>query len=442
MGERETVGHISDPGKTARAEAGLPVVPSFDGFRAFAILGVVALHLVQVTGFVYTHHQRTAMVLWSMLGKAVEVLFIVSGFVVFLPAAARGGRPGPFIPYAIRRGARLLPAYWLVILVSLLLLALFPLSDATRTGQALGFPGSGEILLNLSLTAGPASLFDSIPAGFGIDPPLWTLAPEVAFYLVLPLCAYAFFRRPVIGLVIAAAITFVWMLAFANLNEVAANLGFHPGFNTREQLTSAAERQLPYWTFSFGLGMAGAVTWIRLKRSRIPKNLIDRRTRNMLAPVVVVALVSFWFVSRMTPTDLEAILWSMLCSASIATLMITITFLPDRWQRPFANHPVRKLGDISYGVYLSHFVFMTLAVSAISFSPSGSFSDLLLMTLLVIPPTLLYGYLSARFLEQPIRRWARKYGRQGPPGTPVRKSSALAVPADSAGDGVRGQTGT
>ena len=27
-------GHIDDPGKSARAEAGLPVVPSFDGFRA------------------------------------------------------------------------------------------------------------------------------------------------------------------------------------------------------------------------------------------------------------------------------------------------------------------------------------------------------------------------------------------------------------------------
>jgi hypothetical protein len=34
------------------------------------------------------------------------------------------------------------------------------------------------------------------------------------------------------------------------------------------------------------------------------------------------------------------------------------------------------------------------------------------LTAIVVPTAILYGYLSARFLEQPIRRWARKYGRR------------------------------
>ena len=36
------------------------------------------------------------------------------------------------------------------------------------------------------------------------------------------------------------------------------------------------------------------------------------------------------------------------------------------------------------------------------------------LTALVVPASVLYGYLSARFLEQPIRRWARRYGRTVP----------------------------
>jgi len=44
--------HIEDPGKEARSASGIPIVPAFDGYRAFAILGVVMLHLITVSGVV------------------------------------------------------------------------------------------------------------------------------------------------------------------------------------------------------------------------------------------------------------------------------------------------------------------------------------------------------------------------------------------------------
>ena len=39
---------LLDPGKEARSRIGIPVVPAFDGFRAFAILGVVLLHVLHL----------------------------------------------------------------------------------------------------------------------------------------------------------------------------------------------------------------------------------------------------------------------------------------------------------------------------------------------------------------------------------------------------------
>src|SRR3954453_7448865 len=37
---------FSDPGKDERAAEGVPVVPAFDGYRAFAILGIVLFHVL------------------------------------------------------------------------------------------------------------------------------------------------------------------------------------------------------------------------------------------------------------------------------------------------------------------------------------------------------------------------------------------------------------
>ena len=116
--------HIADPGKQARSVSGIPIVPVFDGYRAFAILGVVVLHLITFSGVVQVGDEGlVSRLTWGSVGRCVEVLFIVSGFVVFLPTVARGGDFGSLRSYVIRRGARLLPAYWMILAISLVLLA-------------------------------------------------------------------------------------------------------------------------------------------------------------------------------------------------------------------------------------------------------------------------------------------------------------------------------
>ena len=50
-------------------------------------------------------------------------------------------------------------------------------------------------------------MFRGLALGFGVDGPLWTLSLEVTFYVILPFVAAWYFRRPLVGLLIAAAIT-------------------------------------------------------------------------------------------------------------------------------------------------------------------------------------------------------------------------------------------
>ena len=63
------------------------------------------------------------MLVRGALPSSVVILFVVSGFVVYPPTVATGGRFGSVGAYAIRRGARILPAYRLALGVALILLA-------------------------------------------------------------------------------------------------------------------------------------------------------------------------------------------------------------------------------------------------------------------------------------------------------------------------------
>ncbi len=415
MGAEGTRIHIADPGKEARARAGIPIVPAFDGFRAFAILGVVAIHLIQISGLGNTVDDSVGRLLWGSFGRAVEALFIISGFVVYLPTAARNGEFGRFVPYAIRRGARLLPAYWLIIAFSVLLLAAFTISSPVLRDQTLAVPGLGNVLLNLTALAVPASMFSpDASVGLGIDPPLWTLSSELVFYLVLPLVAVPFFKRPMLALVLSAALTLAWMLAFDNLQSLAGDLGFSLGAGEELRLGFASEQQFPAWAFSFTLGMCGALAWVRLTDSCIPREVIGHRAGLAMFASLAIAIVAALVLGGDGALTREKVIWSMVFSAALAGFMVSLTLCPPSWQRPFTALRVRQLGDISYGIYLSHYVFITLAVSAFALPADGTIGDFLLLALIVLPPTILYGYLSARFLEQPIRRWARKYGRTRP----------------------------
>ncbi|MBK8293956.1 MAG: acyltransferase [Solirubrobacterales bacterium] len=419
-----SIHHLSDPGKEARAKSGVPVVPVFDGYRALAILGIVMLHMLGYSGILEGGDtQWYAYLTWATIGHAVDILFIVSGFVVFLPTVARNGEFGSVGAYAIRRIARLYPAYWLVLLISMVLLATITVSPD------LAFPGLRDLTFHTVGFQGVSGMFFPTgggPIGFGINPPLWTLSVEVTFYIVLPLVASLYFRRPFVGLFLAALVTVGWNWSFEHIGQVTEFVGTETTGLTNLRLLVQSTLQFPSWAFSFACGMTGA--WIFARVSRDPR-LPEWRTRIRIAQVIslvgfiVLACLAGRYTAR-APLQLVAE-YSRLdpeialgYSGFLAALMVT-TALGPAWARvPFSNNPIRRLGDISYGIFLSHMIIAFYIGSALlSLPENGSLGNLLLWCVVVVPPAVLYGYVSARFLEQPIRRWARQFGRRAQPGS-------------------------
>jgi peptidoglycan/LPS O-acetylase OafA/YrhL len=405
--------HIADPGKEARAKSGIPVVPAFDGFRAFAILGVVAIHLAQISGVSGDGTTFGSQLVWGTLGRTVEVLFVVSGFVVFLPTVARRGSFGSIRGFMIRRAARLLPAYWLALLVCLMLIAFFNLPNPLVPGLTLPLPDLRDIVLNVTALEVPARMFTAdAPIGFGLDTPMWTLSSELIFYLFLPVVAVAFFKRPRVGLLLAALLTLGWTLAFDHVGDLARDLGAGLGLNEAARLSLAADQQFPAWAFSFGLGMAGATVWMRLTRHD-DQELVRRRAGWVTLAALVATLVCAVKLGDYGAWTRTSLLGSMIFSAALATLMVGISLGPGSVQKPFAAPRVRKLGDISYGVYLIHFPIIALILTTVDLAGLSDLGRFTVLAVITVPAALIYGYLSARFLEQPIRRWARRYSQRG-----------------------------
>jgi peptidoglycan/LPS O-acetylase OafA/YrhL len=406
---------LSDPGKDERAAEGVPVVPAFDGYRAFAILGIVLFHVSINSGVVpRAGDSLGGQLIWGIGPQLVDVLFIVSGFVVYLPTVAQRGRFGSVPAYAIRRGARLLPAFWLSLVFMLLVMASKP---------GIPFPDIGNLASNFSGMHTLVQMIDpQNKIGFGFDSAIWTLTLEISFYIVLPFIAAAYFRRPFLGLAIGLAIAVLWRELFLHTGEVESWFGRDITLQRALELHYESINQFPSWAFSFASGMTAAWVYVRAHQ-RYDRQQLERWAVRALAPAVILfglfvylagrKVIGTTFPNGILPNVLarESSVISIGYTASLAATMLALCLAPRRLQLPFAHPRVRKLGDISYGIFLIQVPILWILVLHTHLPTDGSAWALAVWLAAVLPASVLYGYLSARLVEQPIRRWARRFGR-------------------------------
>jgi len=405
----------------------VPIIPALDGFRAYAILGVVVLHVLGFSGALAATDGTTfGLVAWGVFGNVIDAFFIISAFGLFLPVVLRRGELGSLQTYAIARAARVVPPYWLCIAVILVLISLVPATAQTPFGPPVRFPDAGDILIHLTALQMPARLFGDLPVGFGVDGPLWMISVIVGFYVVFPFVAKAYYRHPFIGLAIAAALMLGWKEAALHLGGFFQML--EGGHASPVSVQLIATDQLPGWAFSFALGMTGAWTYARLhERGPAPEGL-DRKATAVAGLAVVAVVICAYLYGREAAEINAAIagsvargdpLLTLAYSASRAVLMAAIVLCPLWIQRPFANRPVRRLAELSYGLYLIHFVVAYYVGGVLLGIPrDGSVATVGLWFAVVLPVSLAYAYLSLLSVERPARRWVRRRSRPRAPVAP------------------------
>jgi peptidoglycan/LPS O-acetylase OafA/YrhL len=145
-------------------------VPALDGVRGAAALLVVLTHVAFQTGEVLRGAHGAVLARFDF---GVALFFVLSGLLLYRPWAAADlgtGRAPSTRRYLRRRAVRILPAYWLVVVVALATGARAVADPATAARHlTLTQVYAGRLLPDLTQT--------------------WSLCTEVAFYLLLPVAA-------------------------------------------------------------------------------------------------------------------------------------------------------------------------------------------------------------------------------------------------------------
>jgi peptidoglycan/LPS O-acetylase OafA/YrhL len=409
------------------------VIPSFgtriagiEGLRAIAALSIVLLHawsdaspagppdLGVLSGFV------------PDLAFGVTLFFTLSGFLLYRPFVAallEAGRRPSVRSYLRNRALRILPAYWVILLVSALLLRTVVVWAADGKPVASGLGGMG--LLRDALFLQPYDP-DTVATGIG---PAWSLAVEVVFYLVLPVLAVLAFAlarrvRSDRGRLAAALAPAALLLVLGVVGKAAAQYVLPPltPFDGWEQdWHSVLERSFLVQADLFSFGMAVAVLRAEVDTGRA----IVTRTRRRL--LLAGALGAYLVTAKMTHVNEQLsysrynTLMAFGCAALVALVVLpTASGGRSPIVRVLELRPLVAAGLVSYSIFLWHHpLALWLREHALTRAGAGGF---VVNALLLLAVTLAFSVVTYRLVEYPALKLKRRTV------TPAAAASAEAAP--------------
>jgi peptidoglycan/LPS O-acetylase OafA/YrhL len=356
-------------------------VGALEGLRGYAALLMVVYHAWVLTGGPLLGGGRS---LISGGFLAVDLFFVLSAFVLCLPAATTGSF-GSWKDYALRRAARIVPAYYAALAVALILF--HPLAGPAADRRP---PTLDAVLAHLSFLQVEARLIPAYDGalGFRVNPVLWTMSVEVAFYAVLPLIALGFLRRPLLWLAVAVASTVALRALALSVDDTT----------TSDQLLSLP----PMFAADFAAGMAGA--WLFARGVRL---------KGWMAALAIAASLAVLWASGGADANAARLgarqsLWLAIATpVAFGALVLAAAAAPQGWRALADNRVARWLGKVSFGVFLFHFPVMLWCLNTLGFE-RGTSADFVALLVASVAGSLLAGWLSWRLVEQPARRRVRQ----------------------------------
>ena len=288
-------------------------------------------------------------------GLGVELFFLISGFVICM--SSWGRTLGQF---GASRIARLFPAYWFAVLLTVGVLLAFPKLPMVRD-----FSLVRSTLINLTMTQSFFGVGD-------VDPVYWTLAQELRFYLIF-------------AIVVAFGVTYRRTLYFCWLWVFAAMFASATGNGTLQNIT-----QPEYAPFFIG-GIAFFLMW------KFGPNLM------LWTLVVLTFLIGQDKLTPQPPIAFgwDAPMWPMVLIVALCYVVMALVALRKldwiRWRG------LTVLGAMTYPLYLLH---QEIGFTAIAYLYPRMSAKVMLP--LMFGALLALCWLVHRFIERPGQRWLSK----------------------------------
>lgn len=344
-------------------------IPELDGLRAFAILGVLLVH----SNFALHTPALEMYRSWGWIG--VDLFFVISGYLITSILLASKEKPGYYVNFYARRGLRIWPLYYLLLVF--VFVASPHLGDwADQRIDFHIYHWRYYALYTQNLVLPQLGSFALVIT--------WSLCVEEQFYLVWPVLVRVCSRRTLERIVLT---TFAL--------EPLIRLGLqHFGSPFLSYYTPARLDAIA----------AGALVALR------PRWL---KHAWLAAPAAYVLLCRKEFVVSY--------------SALALTFAWLVSYAVANGSRVLRFAPLRFLGKISYGVYIYHTIFFVLYWSTPLYRLADSLPwphlwHLLFQISLPIPVAAASWYL----LEQPILRLKRFFESDAQRSSERRPLPALA----------------
>jgi peptidoglycan/LPS O-acetylase OafA/YrhL len=381
-----------------------------EGLRALAASSVLVYH-----AWLYSSPDGTpvgrgtfAAMPFETLALGVTLFFVLSGFLLYRPfaaAALEAGRWPNVRAYFRNRALRILPAYWVILAISGLVLqsTLVQHSGSLRTG-ALSDPGAFFSAALLVHDYRPTTML----IGIG---PAWSLAVEAVFYVVLPLLgalalALAARARSARGLVLATLAPAALMLACGLSGKLAAatlvpgppSSGWSPDWHSMLVRSFWAQADL------FSFGMIVAVLHVQVKRGalRLPQRWGTVALATAL-PVGILAAVRL----HLSGAQLSYVPENTVIAAVFAVLLMVVVLPgpsggPSQLTRLLETRAVVVVGLISYSLFLWQEPLVTwLQVHGLTI---GGVGGLVVNIVVLAALTAVLSVLTYRIVELPALR--------------------------------------
>ncbi|MDF8264096.1 acyltransferase family protein [Luteipulveratus flavus] len=343
-----------------------------DGLRGVAVLAVLVYH---VNGS------------WARGGwLGVDLFFVLSGFLITSLLLQEHRRWGSIdlLGFWMSRARRLLPAL-VVVLIAVLVAAWFWTVQTRRATVGWDVLSALGYVANWRFIAGDESYFSSIAMPSPVLH-MWSLSIEEQYYLAFPLLLTALTavvrsRRTCAAVLGALALLSVWWMTHLYVPGADPSRVYY-GTDTRA------------FELLIGATAACLLSGRELRRGR------PRRTDSVLGiaawPALAIFMICFLLLPEGSTVPFEGGL-ALLAVVAVVPIAAASSRTPSAFQRALAFEPLRRLGLISYALYLWHWPVIVFL------NPSVMPVDGLALSVVQIVTSLLLASLTFLYVERPIR---------------------------------------
>jgi peptidoglycan/LPS O-acetylase OafA/YrhL len=377
-----------------------------DGFRAIACMMVIYHHVMQRLDPIASPTWVQVIQYMGMRGEVgVSIFFVLSGCLLATPFwnAFVGKTPQPKMrTYFQNRAARILPAYYLILILSTFLAVKIIDFEIVWSRIVSGVFLVSHFHWN--------TFFAS-----ELDPPLWTITLEIWSYILLPIVLFSIFWKA--RTVKAAAIGMgIWIVFLQSLQPLLIKYFMTDDYGKGWDWgwAGGAKLWLPYWNLAsfftqFLLG-ASAALYISHRKSKGTQPSKKYDQLSLAAILVAFVLIQVRLIPGVPDAITRQPYISPLYAAIVAFALATVpfsTFLANFLEMRF----FKRVATLSFGLYLWHYMIMQIWQNKMDdtyyyygTSNLGRWAD---STLIVILLTWVFAEISWRFFESPILRKSR-----------------------------------